>query len=598
MRSAQQVLQEVFGYNQFRQGQAEIVKNVLAGRDSLVLMPTGGGKSLCYQVPALLLDGLTVVVSPLISLMKDQVDSLKRNGVEAAYLNSTLTREQSQQLFSQLNRGQIKLLYISPERLMYGDFMDNFDRWQVCLLAVDEAHCISQWGHDFRPEYAALGQIKQRFAALPVIALTATADQATREDILARLMLHDPFLFKASFDRPNIRYTVQEKYHPWQQLRDYVKTRSDECGIIYCGSRRRVEELAAKLTGEGIHAAAYHARLALEERQRVQEAFQRDELNVVVATVAFGMGIDKPNVRYVIHYDIPRNIEAYYQETGRGGRDGLPSEAVMLYDPADAARLRRMIDETADEQQRRVESHKFNAMVAFGEAQTCRRQVLLNYFGDYQAQPCGNCDVCLDPPQRYDGLEDAQKALSCVYRLNQSYGIGYVIEVLRGSLNQRIVEQGHDKLSTHGIGKNHSHEHWLSVLRQLIHQGLLSQNITRASVLQLTPASRSVLRGEIALDLALPRINVASTKRHKPVAFYDKRLFALLRRLRKQLADEEAVPPFVVFNDAALIEMAQALPSNEREFLNISGVGHKKLERYGQAFLDAIIRYQNNPLSA
>lgn len=597
MKSAQQVLQNVFGYHDFRPGQASIVEQVLAGRDSLVLMPTGGGKSLCYQVPAMLLDGLTIVVSPLISLMKDQVDALLRNGVDAAYLNSTLSWEQTQALFGQLIRGEIKLLYVSPERLLHGGFLSNFESWRVKLLAVDEAHCISQWGHDFRPEYSALGQIKARFSQLPVIALTATADQTTREDILSRLQLREPFLYQASFDRPNIRYTVQEKYRPWQQLQDFVKAHHDECGIIYCTSRRRVEELATKLVGQGYSAAAYHARLGLAERQRVQEAFQRDELTIVVATVAFGMGIDKPNVRYVIHYDIPRNIEAYYQETGRGGRDGLSTEAVMFYDPSDAGRIRRMIDETSDERQRRVESHKFNAMVAFAEAQTCRRQVLLNYFGDYHAEPCGNCDVCLDPPQRYDGLEDAQKALSCVYRLNQSYGIGYVIEVLRGSLNQRIVEQGHHQLSTHGIGKNRSHDHWMSVLRQLIHLGLLTQNITRGSVLQLTQAARAVLRGDVALELAVPRLDVAS-QRHKSATIYDKRLFALLRRLRKQLADEEEVPPFVVFNDASLIEMVQQLPTNERELLNISGVGHKKLERYGQAFLDAIIRYQNNPLSA
>jgi ATP-dependent DNA helicase RecQ len=589
---ARQILQDTFGYQQFRPGQETIIDTVLDGRDCLVVMPTGGGKSLCYQIPALVFGGLTVVVSPLISLMKDQVDQLLANGVAAACLNSTQSREQQQEVLAGCRTGQIRLLYIAPERLMMDNFIDQISHWHLSMIAVDEAHCISQWGHDFRPEYAALGQLRQRLPAVPFIALTATADDTTRADIVRLLGLHDPLIQVSSFDRPNIRYMLMEKFKPLDQLMRYVQEQRGKSGIIYCNSRAKVEDTATRLQSKGISAGAYHAGLEHQVRAEVQEKFQRDDLQIVVATVAFGMGINKPNVRFVAHFDIPRNIESYYQETGRAGRDGLPAEAMLFYDPADMAWLRKCLEEKPVGQLQDIERHKLNAMGAFAEAQTCRRLVLLNYFGEGRQQSCSNCDICLDPPRRYDGLVDAQKALSCIYRVNQRFGMGYVVEVLRGANNQRIRDLQHDKLPVYGIGRDQTHEHWVSVIRQLIHLGVVTQNIAQHSALQLTEAARPFLRGEEPLMLAVPRVVAIKSRSTSQKAFggnYDRKLFAKLRKLRKAIADEENIPPYVVFNDATLIEMAEQMPLSPGEMLGVNGVGTRKLERFGREFM-ALIR--------
>lgn len=596
MSPALQALQQVFGYSEFRPGQEDVINGALNSQDSLILMPTGGGKSLCYQVPAIMFGGLTVVISPLISLMKDQVDGLLANGINAAYINSTLDFRQIDYIFEQIFFGEIKIIYVAPERILRSDFISRLQQSPLALIAVDEAHCVSNWGHDFRPEYARLGELKQHFPQTPVMALTATADKATQHDIWQQLNLDNPLVQISSFDRPNIRYTLEEKFHPLQQVVKYIKEQDNASGIIYCTSRKRVEEVSAQLNSHGINALPYHAGFDHHTRQHAQEAFSRDDVPIIVATVAFGMGINKPNVRFVIHYDIPKNIESYYQETGRAGRDGLPAEALMLFDPADIHRVRRFFENIEDEHRRRVEEHRFSAMAAFAEAQTCRRQVLLNYFGEDSQTQCNNCDICLDPPKKFDGTVDAQKALSCVYRLNQRFGIGYTIDVLRGAQTQRVKEQGHDKLSTYGIGKDNSHDYWLSVFRQLIHHGYLIQDITQSSVLKLTPAARTVLRAEINLQLAVPRIRISNkkakaSKRTSKITNYDKKLFALLRNLRKALADEAQLPPYIIFSDATLTEMAAQYPVSDDEMLAINGVGQTKLERYGHDFSKEISNY-------
>ncbi|WP_425281512.1 DNA helicase RecQ [Pseudoalteromonas xiamenensis] len=585
----QSILNDVFGYHEFRDGQRDVIQAALSGKDSLVLLPTGGGKSLCYQVPALALSGLTVVVSPLISLMQDQVAQLQALGVAAEFINNSVAREDQVDIYRRLHDGEIKLLYVAPEKVLQREFIERLHHLPLSLFAIDEAHCVSHWGHDFRPHYCQLKQLKHAFPNVPMMALTATADTATRRDIVHQLALQNPFIYTGSFDRPNIRYTIEEKFKPMAQLMRYLRTQQGQSGIIYCTSRKRVDEVAEKLSEAGFNVAAYHAGLSNEERQFVQSGFSRDDIHIVVATVAFGMGINKPNVRFVLHYDIPKSVEAYYQETGRAGRDGLAAEAIMYFDPADIGRVRRFFEDIEDEHRRRVEEQRFSAMAAFAEAQTCRRQILLNYFSEYQRNPCGNCDICLNPPKRFDGTLVAQQALSCVYRAEQRFGFGYIVDVLRGANTSRIRDNQHHALSTYGIGKNHSSEYWLSVLRQLVHHGLLEQDITQGATSRLTEASRAVLRDEYTLELAEPRLQAVHVYEDKLAKFsYDRKLFAKLKSLRKELADADDVPPYVVFNDKTLAEMAQKTPTTDSEFLKVSGVGFTKLMKYGGPFMQLI----------
>ncbi len=588
----QRVLREVFGYEDFRGEQLAVVRSVLAGRNALVLMPTGGGKSLCYQIPALLRPGTAIVVSPLIALMRDQVEALRHNGVRAAYLNSTQGAAERRETEAALTAGELDLVYIAPERLLMESTQALLERAPIALFAIDEAHCVSQWGHDFRPEYMKLGPLRERFPGVPRIALTATADARTRDEILRQLFPDGGDTYIASFDRPNIRYRIGLKDRPKEQLLTFIRgEHAGEAGIVYCMSRKRTEETASWLSQQGVPAVPYHAGLDAETRQAHQERFLREDGLVVVATIAFGMGIDKPDVRFVAHLDLPKSVEAYYQETGRAGRDGLPADAWMVYGLQDVFQVRQFIaDSNAPDAQQRIERERLDALLGLCEQTSCRRRTLLGYFGEDYADDCGNCDNCRQPPPTWDATEAAQKLLSCIYRTGQRFGAGHVIDVLTGKDNERVRQLGHDGLSTFGIGAELSRSAWQSVLRQLLAQGYLQPDPAGHGGIRLDERCRALLRGSERLHL---RADVLPEKRKTKRARSTHRpeqspAWEALRRRRHELAQDEGVPPYVIFHDATLAEMLERRPASLEEMASITGIGQHKLEQYGEAFLEVL----------
>jgi len=590
---AQRILKDVFGYDAFRGNQGAIIERVGSGGDALVLMPTGGGKSLCYQVPALLREGLAVVVSPLIALMDDQVATLDELGVSAVALNSTLSADEQRDIAERIRRGEIKMLYLAPERLVQPRMLAFLQRLEIALFAIDEAHCVSQWGHDFRPEYMQLGQLAELFPNVPRIALTATADKRTREEIVQRLHLENAERFLSSFDRPNIFYRIVPKEQPRKQLLGFLAERRGDAGIVYCMSRKKVDDLAAFLTEQGFPALPYHAGLPNELRAYHQKRFLNEEGLIMVATIAFGMGIDKPNVRFVAHLDLPKSLEAYYQETGRAGRDGLPADAWMAYGLQDVIFLKQMLNNSeGDERHKRVEQHKLDAMLALCEETRCRRQALLAYFDEELPRPCGHCDNCVDGVQTWDATEPARQALSAIYRSGQRYGVGHLVDVLLGRDNDKVRGLGHQHLSVFGVGKALSEGEWRSLFRQLVARGLADVDLEGFGGLRLSDSCRPLLRGEVTLelrrDLSSKAPKPASSAASQLVRSEERETWEALRTLRRKLAEEHSVPPYVIFPDATLLEMLRSQPASLADMARISGVGARKLERYGQAFLEVL----------
>jgi ATP-dependent DNA helicase RecQ len=591
-----QTLREVFGYSRFQGEQEAAITTALAGEDSLVLMPTGGGKSLCYQIPALLLEGTAVVVSPLIALMQDQVAALRELGVEAAYLNSMLSFDEQQQVLAKLRQGSLKLLYVAPERLLQEQTLALLAPLPISLIAIDEAHCVSQWGHDFRTDYLALNGLATLFPGVPRMALTATATAPTRREIVERLELRDPRIFVGSFDRPNIRYLVQAKSDARRQLLQFLSGHRNAAGIVYCLSRKKTESTAEWLQTQGFAALPYHAGLSSHVRAAHQRRFVMEDAVVIVATIAFGMGIDKPDVRFVAHLDLPKSIESYYQETGRAGRDGQPADAWMVYGLQDVVRLRQMMEESvAGEEYKRNERLKLDALLGWCEVTSCRRRPLLEYFGDRQEQNCGNCDVCLTPPVTWDGTEASRKLLSAVYRTGQRFGAAHVVDVLRGKETEKVLQHRHDGLSVFGIGMELEATAWRSVMRQLIVQGYLRADGERFGALVLTEKSRPLLRGETAVlfrrDVALPAPAKKPRALKTAVPEDDRDFWEALRGCRQLLASEHKVPPYVIFHDATLMQIMAHRPRDADELLGINGVGQAKLKRYGEAFLAVVRQY-------
>jgi ATP-dependent DNA helicase RecQ len=595
MKTPLSILNTVFGYHDFRGPQAAVIDALVAGDDVLVLMPTGGGKSLCYQIPALVREGVGIVVSPLIALMQDQVSALRELGVRAGFLNSSLSAQEMWQTELALQRGELDMLYVAPERLIQPRTLELFHQIKISLFAIDEAHCVSQWGHDFRSDYLKLELLHREFPQVPRIALTATADVRTRDEIIARLQLENAQQFINGFDRPNIQYRIAQKNNPKIQLMRFLREeQAGNSGIVYCLSRNKVEQIAEWLSSEKFTALPYHAGLPANVRQKNQERFLREDNIIMVATIAFGMGIDKPDVRFVAHLDLPKSIEAYYQETGRAGRDGEPATTLLLYGLEDVVKLRQMMAQSeGSEEFKRNEQQRLNAMLGLCEITSCRRQSLLRYFGDTLAQACGNCDCCITPPQTWDATEAVQMALSCVYRTGQRFGAGHVIDVLRGSNNEKILSFGHHTLTTYGIGKNLSADEWKSIFRQLVARGLLDVNVDGFGGLLLNESCRIYLRGEEKISLRRDIKITTTTPRRanlgQNVEAEDQGLWNALRSCRKRLAEEQGVPPYVIFHDATLREMLEFRPLTPEQLRSITGVGDSKLKRFGDEFL-AVIR--------